>query len=93
MSRNHRRYNDDDQFVLGANTGNGNSNDVETIFYPEETIVNTTTNNRTIRRVRPIHIRNVNKNITRIENYYPVTESVEDVNLTSNKDMVNIYYF
>ena len=60
--------------------GRRNENDVETVFFPTETIVNNTTNRRTVRRVHPTHVRNINHNITRIENFIPVTESVENVN-------------
>lgn len=67
----------------------GNSNDVETVFFPTRNIVNTTTNRRTIRRVYPTHIRNINRNITRIENYSPVTESVENVNIVEEYNCGN----
>lgn len=59
---------------------NGN-NDVETIVFPTENIVNTTTNRRTVRQVHPTHILNVNRNITRVENFFPVTESEKDINI------------
>ncbi|MBU7595122.1 CotD family spore coat protein [Metabacillus halosaccharovorans] len=71
--------------VAGAfDNGNGNNvagafdnggNNVETIIEPTENIVNTTTNRRTVRRVYPTHIENVNRTIVRVENYFPVTES------------------
>ncbi|MBT2755709.1 hypothetical protein J7E71_07015 [Mesobacillus foraminis] len=48
---------------------------VETEYSPVKKIVKTTTNNRTIRRVHPTHIENIEKNIIRVENYYPITES------------------
>jgi len=91
-------YNNGDDFILGANSRNGNGSgngfngngngfngvmgaedEVETIVSPTQTVVNPITNRRTIRRVHPTHIVNVNRNITRIENFYPVTQSVENV--------------
>lgn len=57
---------------------NGNDSEAETIIAPTENIVNTTTNRRTIRRVFPTHIDNVNREVIRVENYYPVTESFEN---------------
>ncbi|MDT9027816.1 CotD family spore coat protein [Rossellomorea yichunensis] len=53
---------------------------------PTETIVNTRNNYRTVRRIHPTHIRNVNRNITRVENYYPVTESEEYENYVEEYD-------
>lgn len=74
--------------VAGAfDNGNGNNvagafdngfDDVETIIEPTETIVNNTTTGRTIRRVQPTHIENRNREIVRVENYYPVTQSYEN---------------
>ncbi|MGE6629183.1 CotD family spore coat protein [Bacillus sp. NPDC077027] len=63
-----------DNFFFGSRRGN--NEEVETIVLPTKNIVNTTTNVRTVRRIHPTHITNVNKNIKRIENYYPVTHSV-----------------
>ncbi|MGM7722172.1 CotD family spore coat protein [Metabacillus sp. Hm71] len=63
--------------VAGA-FDNGNGNNVETVYSPTENIVNTTTNQRTIRSVHPTHITNVQRNIVRVENYYPLTESFEN---------------
>jgi spore coat protein D len=67
-------------YVAGA-FDNGNGNDVETIIEPTENIVNTTTNNRTIRRVYPTLIENVTRNMVRVENYYPVTQSNRNENI------------
>ncbi len=72
---------------MGRN--HGHPNDVETIFYPENTIVKTTTNKRTVRRVHPTHIKHINKNITRIENYFPVRESEECVNIVEEYNCGN----
>jgi len=74
--------------VAGLNNfnGTGNGNNVETIVDPTRTIVNTTTNRRTVRRVHPTHIINVNRNITRVENYYPVTQSVQNQNIVEEYD-------
>lgn len=74
-------FNNTNNFNTGNNSNNGNRNDVETIVSPTETVVNPTTNRRTVRRVHPTHVVNVNRNITRVENYYPVTESVKNVNV------------
>ncbi|MDQ0226876.1 CotD family spore coat protein [Metabacillus niabensis] len=81
-----RGYNGNNGNVLGAFDAEDNNNnvlgafdngddDVETIFEPTENIVNTTTNRRTVRRVHPTHIEHINRNIVRVENYYPVTQS------------------
>ncbi|KRG12102.1 hypothetical protein ACA30_20930 [Virgibacillus soli] len=67
----------------------GHHNDVETVFYPTKNVVNTTTNRKTIRRVHPTHVKNINKNITRVENYYPVTESEKDINIVENYNCGN----
>ncbi|MFB8735240.1 CotD family spore coat protein [Bacillus sp. SL00103] len=48
------------------------------LFFPTRQIVNTRANEQTIRKIHPTHITNVNKNIKRIENYYPVTESTQN---------------
>ncbi|WP_251550288.1 CotD family spore coat protein [Neobacillus muris] len=69
-----------------SNGFNGDGDEVETIVSPTETIVNRTTNRRTVRRVHPTHIVNVNRNITRIENFYPVTESVKNINVVEEFD-------
>lgn len=44
------------------------------IVYPTETIVNTRTQTRIVKRVFPTEIINVNRTIVRNENFYPVTE-------------------
>lgn len=72
----------DNGFVQGVSNGGGD----ETFVSPTETIVNTRNNYRTVKRVHPTHIRNVNRNITRVENYYPVTESVENENYVEEYD-------
>ncbi|MBU5245629.1 MULTISPECIES: CotD family spore coat protein [Bacillus] len=69
----------------GGNGGNGGNN-VETIVSPTRNVVNTTTNERTVRRVQPTHIVNVNRNVTRVENYYPVTQSAENENIVEEYD-------
>ncbi len=79
-------YGNGNGFVQGVSDGNGNGGGDETIVSPTETIVNTRNNYRTVRRVHPTHIRNVNRNITRVENYYPVTESVENENYVEEYD-------
>jgi len=78
-------FDEDGDDVLAAGF-NGNGNNVETIVYPTREVVNVNTNRRTIRRIFPTHIRNINRNITRIENYYPVTQSVENVNIVREYD-------
>ncbi|MFP7230924.1 CotD family spore coat protein [Bacillus subtilis] len=85
-----------DEFILGSRRGNnggnnGNNgfnggNNAETIVSPTRNVVNTTTNQRTVRRVHPTHIVNVNRNITRVENYYPVTQSVKNENIVEEYD-------
>ena len=95
----HRRWNNADEFLLGRNVAgsndtdfvdsfgfNGNENDVETIVSPTETVINPTTNRRTVRKVHPTHVINVNKNITRVENFYPVTESTKNINSVEEYD-------
>ena len=79
-ARNCNSVNSSNGNVAGA-FENGNGNNVETVFSPTENVQNVRTNNRTVRRVHPTHIQNVNRNITRVENFFPVTESVEDVNI------------
>lgn len=91
-----RRNRSVDEFILGSNVGNTNrnnnsftdpagfngyNNDVETVVSPTETIINPTTNRRTVRRIHPTNIVNVNRNITRVENFYPVKESVKNINI------------
>ena len=65
-----------DHFLFGSCRGNHGR--VETVVSPTRQIVNTTTNEQTIRKIHPTHITNVNRNIKRIENYYPVTQSVKN---------------
>ncbi|MCP9298958.1 CotD family spore coat protein [Bacillus halotolerans] len=69
----------------GFRGGNGGNN-VETIVSPTRNVVNTTTNECTVRRVQPTHIVNVNRNVTRVENYYPVTQSTENENIVEKYD-------
>lgn len=67
-----------------------NNNQVEDIVSPTETIVNTRTKTRTIRRIHPTEIINVNRTVIRNENFFPVTERevnetvVEDFNCGSD---------
>jgi spore coat protein D len=94
----HKRWNHPDEFILGRrhkNRGNDvagardnhkGKNDVETIVSPTETLVSPTTNERTIRKIHPTHVKHVNKNITRVENYYPVTNSREDIDFVEEYD-------
>ncbi|MDM5298829.1 spore coat protein [Bacillus pumilus] len=65
-----------DDFFFGPRRGN--HGEVETVVSPTRQIVNTNTNVKTVRKIHPTHITNVNRNIKRIENYYPVTESVKN---------------
>ena len=58
----------------------------ETVVFPTRQIVNTRTNEQTIRKIHPTHITNVNKNIKRIENYYPVTESTHNEYIVEEYD-------
>ncbi|MFS0654797.1 spore coat protein [Bacillus sp. 179-C3.3 HS] len=64
-----------DDFLFGSRRGRGND---ETVVSPTRQIVKTNTNVRTIRKIHPTHITHINRNITRIENFYPVTESVKN---------------
>lgn len=64
----------------------GNHGEVETVVSPTRQIVNTTTNEQTIRKIHPTHITNVNKNIKRIENYYPVTQSTRNEYIVEEYD-------
>ncbi|MDY0408989.1 CotD family spore coat protein [Virgibacillus soli] len=76
-----------DEFILGSNASNrnnnsrGNNNDVETIVFPTETVIRPTTTRRTVRKIHPTHIVNVNRNITRVENFFPVTQSEKNKNI------------
>lgn len=78
--------------VLGVSDNNGNvlgargGRPDETIVSPTETVVNVRENTRTVRRIHPTHVRNINKNITKVENFYPVTQSVENVNIVQEYD-------
>ncbi|YCA46507.1 spore coat protein (plasmid) [Bacillus sp. JZ8] len=60
-----------------------------TVVDPEETIVNTTTTRHTIRHIRPTNIVNVNRNVYRVENYYPVTEDFVDENVVEHFECGN----
>ncbi|WP_368731522.1 CotD family spore coat protein [Bacillus halotolerans] len=57
-----RRGNNGTNGFNGFNGGNGGNNG-ETIVSPTRNVVNTTTNERTVRRVQPTHIVNVNRNV------------------------------
>jgi spore coat protein D len=76
---------DNNNFVDPAGFDRG-QNDVETIVSPTETVVNPTTTRRTVRQVHPTHVVNVNRNITRVENYYPVKESEKNINIIEEYD-------
>lgn len=78
--------NSNDNNFVDSSGFNGNGNDVETVVSPTETVVNPTTNQRTVRRVHPTHVINVNRNITRVENYYPVKHSTENINSVEEYD-------
>ncbi|MEI4791361.1 CotD family spore coat protein [Bacillus sp. FJAT-53060] len=65
-----------DDFFFGSRKANHCQD--KTIVSPTRNIVNTTISESTIRRIHPTHIKNVNKHIKRIENYYPVTQSCEN---------------
>lgn len=67
MSRNHCGCNDNRGNVQGAQ-------DVKTIVEPTETIVRVNTTKRTVRRIHPTEIINVNRTVVRNENFFPVTE-------------------
>ena len=73
-----------DNFFFGPRRGN--HGEVETVVSPTHQIVNTTTNEQTIRKIHPTHITNVNKNIKRIENYYPVTQSTRNEYIVEEYD-------
>lgn len=93
-----RRWNHADDFILGrrgphhghhshdCHDCHKGEDDVKTEVSPTRTVVNPTTNRRTIRRIHPTHIKNINKNITRIENYYPVSQSTKDINIVEEYD-------
>lgn len=57
---------------------------VEDIVSPTNRIVNTRTRTRTIRRIHPTEVINVNRTIIRNENFYPVME--REVNETVVED-------
>lgn len=61
----------------GCNESNQDSYDEETIVDPAETVVNTTTNHHLIKHVHPTRVINVNRDVYRIEHYYPITECDE----------------
>ncbi|MCU9612337.1 spore coat protein [Caldibacillus lycopersici] len=58
----------------------------EVIVSPTERIVNTRTNTRTIKRIHPTEIINVNRTIIRNENFYPVTEREVNETIEENYD-------
>lgn len=65
--------------VLGAgNNGNRHCGcdhgRVEEIVSPTNTVVKTRTKTRTIRRIHPTEIINVNRTVIRNENFFPVTQ-------------------
>ncbi|MCY8452242.1 spore coat protein [Bacillus spizizenii] len=66
---------------FNGNNGFNGGNNVETVVSPTQNVVNTTTNQRTVRCGHPTHSVNVNRNMARVENYYPVTQSVENENI------------
>ncbi|WP_353855159.1 spore coat protein [Bacillus sp. Bos-x628] len=73
-----------DNFFFGPRRGN--QGEVETVVSPTRQIVNTTTNEKTIRKIHPTHITNVNKHIKRIENYYPVTQTEQNEYIVEEYD-------
>jgi hypothetical protein len=60
-----------------------------TVVDPEETIVNTTTTRHTLKRVHPTNVVNVNRNVYRVEDYYPVEESFVNENVVEYYDCGN----
>lgn len=71
----HDHGHDHDHGCDGGDEGHKGSEEV--IVSPTKEIVNIRKHYHTIKRIHPTHIKNIDKKITRIENYYPVTESHE----------------
>lgn len=66
---------------------------VEEIVSPTRQIVNTRTKTRTVRRIHPVEVINVNRTVVRNENFFPVTqrtvnETVEE-NFNCGSDLNN----
>src|SRR5699024_5541101 len=59
--------------------GETNNKNTKTIVSPAKTVVNNTTTNHTIKKIHPTNVMNVNHDVFKIENYYPVTESSQNV--------------
>ncbi|MGG0715978.1 CotD family spore coat protein [Robertmurraya massiliosenegalensis] len=77
----------------GCDDNRGNVQGVKTIVEPTETIVKVHTNHRTVRRIHPTEIINVNRTVVRNENFYPVTErqvnEVVEENFNCGTDLNN----
>ncbi|MDF1510070.1 CotD family spore coat protein [Robertmurraya sp. DFI.2.37] len=58
----------------GCENSHGNVQGDKTIVSPTETIVKVHTTQRTVRRIHPTEIINVNRTVVRNENFYPVTQ-------------------
>ncbi|WP_082686803.1 spore coat protein [Bacillus sp. FJAT-27445] len=58
----------------------------DVIVYPTETIVNTRTNTRVVKRIHPTEIINVHRTIIRNENFFPVTERNVNETIEENFD-------
>jgi spore coat protein D len=96
----HKGWNNADEFIMGRRFSNdggyddsfvggfdGNRSDGdETFVSPTETVVNPTTNTRTVKKIHPTHVMDVNHNVTRVENYYPVTHSVKNIDSVEEYD-------
>ncbi|MCK6205578.1 CotD family spore coat protein [Bacillus infantis] len=58
----------------------------KTIVSPTDTVVRNNTRTKTIRRIHPTEIVNVNRTIIRNENYFPVTERTVNETIVENFD-------
>ncbi|TKC14446.1 hypothetical protein FA727_21780 [Robertmurraya kyonggiensis] len=62
------------------------NNRVEEIVSPTRTVVNTRTKTRTVRRIHPVEVINVNRTVVRNENFYPVTQRTVNETVEENFD-------
>ncbi|WP_246010447.1 CotD family spore coat protein [Bacillus yapensis] len=76
--------------VMGASDNNrGRCCDhdrVEEIVSPTRQIVNTRTKTRTVRRIHPVEVINVNRTVVRNENFFPVTQRTVNETVEENFD-------
>lgn len=61
----------------------------EIVVDPPKTIIHTKTTYHVIRRIHPTRVINVNRDVYRVENYYPTTEATKNETYVKNYDCGN----